>query len=123
MNNKILGNKGEECTVKYLKIKGFEILERNYLIKGSEIDIIAKKDNEIHFIEVKTRSQESYGTGAEAVNYYKRNAIIHGAKYYLMRHYEFSGMLCSFDVSEVYIKKGLCFNKKINYIENAFELE
>ena len=123
MNNKILGNKGEEYTARYLMTRGYEILERNYLIKGSEIDIIARKNNEIHFVEVKTRTQDIYGSPAEAVDYYKRKALIHGAKYYLMKHFEFAHMICSFDISEVYIKHRLLFNKKIKYIENAFELE
>lgn len=123
MKNKIIGNKGEEYTAKYLKRHGYEILKRNYLIKGSEIDIIAKKGEEIHFVEVKTRTQDFYGTPAEAVGYKKRKSIIHGAKYYLMENPKYFDMICSFDIAEVYVDKGLIFNVKINFIENAYETE
>lgn len=123
MENKHIGKKGEEHTCGYLKRRGYEILQRNYSVKGSEIDIIAKKDDEIHFVEVKTRRQDYYGTPAEAVDYRKQRSIIHGAKYYLMRNPEYFDMICSFDVAEVYIKKGFFFNVKINYIENAYETE
>lgn len=123
MKNKVIGKKGEERTCDYLKRRGYKILERNYLIRGSEIDIIAKKDDEIHFVEVKTRTQDFYGSPAEGVGYQKQQSIIYGAKYYLMKNPQYYDMICSFDISEVYIKKRLLFNVKINYIENAYETE
>lgn len=59
MNPKQTGKLGEDIACDYLKNKGYKILERNFEMKvsrffKSEIDIIAKKDNVIHFIEVKT---------------------------------------------------------------------
>ncbi len=52
-----IGRLGEDIAVKYLKSRDFEIIERNYLRKWGEIDIICKKANIIHFVEVKTVSQ------------------------------------------------------------------
>ena len=49
-----LGDIGENVACDFLKKKGFEIKERNYLRKWGEIDIVAKKSNIIHFIEVKS---------------------------------------------------------------------
>jgi len=49
-----LGDIGENIACDFLKGKGFEIIERNYLRKWGEIDIIAKKSGMIHFIEVKS---------------------------------------------------------------------
>jgi len=57
-NTKKIGDLGEEISVKYLKNKGFSILETNYLRKWGEIDIVAEKDEVVHFIEVKTVSYE-----------------------------------------------------------------
>jgi putative endonuclease len=51
------GNKGEDSVVKDLESKGYKIVTRNYLKKWGEIDIIAIKDNKLHFIEVKTVSK------------------------------------------------------------------
>lgn len=48
------GKKGEEIAQKWLKSKGFSILECNYWKKWGELDIIAKKDTTMHFVEVKT---------------------------------------------------------------------
>ena len=73
MNNKEKGDLGEVIALKYLIKSGAEILERNYKIKTGEIDIIAKVDNELVFIEVKSRSNTRYGYPAEAVNYKKIN--------------------------------------------------
>lgn len=44
---------GEDKACKFLKKQGFEILKRNFHSKFGEIDIIAKKDEILHFIEVK----------------------------------------------------------------------
>jgi len=51
-----LGDLGENIATDFLKRKGFEIIERNYLRKWGEIDIIAKKSSSIYFIEVKSVS-------------------------------------------------------------------
>lgn len=51
-----LGDIGENIACMFLEKRGFEILDRNYLRKWGEIDIIAKKNNVIHFVEVKSVS-------------------------------------------------------------------
>lgn len=56
-----LGDLGENIACEFLKGKGFEIIERNYLRKWGEIDIITKKANNIHFIEVKSVTHETSG--------------------------------------------------------------
>lgn len=54
-----VGRIGEDIAVKHLENKGFTVIERNYLKKYGEIDIITQKDDIIHFIEVKSVSYES----------------------------------------------------------------
>lgn len=51
-----IGEIGENIAVKFLMKQGFSIIERNYTKKWGEIDIIAKKDNKLYFIEVKSVS-------------------------------------------------------------------
>jgi len=60
------GNKGEEIACKFLESNRFSIIDRNYLRKIGEIDIVAKKDETIHFIEVKSVSREKDEVGKAA---------------------------------------------------------
>lgn len=58
-NNKQIGDWGEQIAANWLTKKGFTLVERNYWRKWGEIDIVAKKDGVIHFVEVKTVSYET----------------------------------------------------------------
>jgi len=58
-NNKVIGNYGEEIAANYLKRHGFVVLSRNYLKKWGEIDIVARRTDKVHFVEVKTVSYET----------------------------------------------------------------
>ena len=71
-----LGNTGEELAAHYLTRNGYQILDKNWnLHKGCEIDIIALKENKLHFIEVKTRTNDIYGAPEAAINYRKMKHI------------------------------------------------
>ncbi len=52
------GEIGEHLAVRYLVNKGYSVIERNYTRKWGEIDIVAKKDGMVHFIEVKSKTGE-----------------------------------------------------------------
>lgn len=67
---KILGHHGEAIIENYLKKNGYKIVDKNYLKRSGEIDLIAQdpEGNEIVFIEVKTRRSYVYGRPEEAVN-------------------------------------------------------
>ena len=56
----IIGQKGEDEAVKYLKDKRFYILDRNYRKPWGELDIVAKKGSQIYFVEVKTVTRENF---------------------------------------------------------------
>lgn len=116
---KVVGNLGEVEAVKFLKKKGYIILERNFNVHGGEIDVIAKKDGYIVFVEVKTRSTDDFGGGLEAVNYTKQQRMAKAAQLYLMKC---GDTPARFDVIVVNgCMKGKKFKKdKIQHIENAF---
>lgn len=81
------GNLGEDIAAKYLKEHGYEVLERNFLKKWGEIDIIAQKGEQIIFIEVKTRKKAPHGAFLPPeinVNYAKQQKIIRTAQTYLL---------------------------------------
>jgi len=54
-----IGKIGEDLACKFLEKRGFSVLERNYWKKCGELDVVVKKDNMIHFVEVKTVSCEN----------------------------------------------------------------
>ena len=68
MQKKELGKKGEEIAIRFLKKKGYRILERNYVCKMGEMDIIAREKDTLAFIEVKTRTSTAFGPPQLAVN-------------------------------------------------------
>ena len=123
---KIIGNFGEKAAAKHLKKNGYKILDKNYVALGAEIDIIAKKENVVAFIEVKTRSTKSLGykeaRPASSVTPEKQRKIIKSAAHYLHRH-SFNSRI-RLDVIEVYTEenaKGEIKVNQIKHIEGAFD--
>lgn len=80
------GELGERIAVEYLKKKGFKIIDRNFRIRGGEIDIIAIDGDVLSFIEVKTRRSNEFGTPLEAITPWKMRALIKSAEFYKMKH-------------------------------------
>ncbi len=77
-----LGRKGEELTVAYLKRKGFTILEQNWRVQHLEVDIIACKDEVLHFIEVKTRKKNSFIHARESLSYKKQKNLARAVEHW-----------------------------------------
>lgn len=67
MNTTQIGKKAELAASNYLEMRGYKILERNWRRPRCEIDIIATKDNAVHFVEVKYRHEDSQGSGLDAI--------------------------------------------------------
>ena len=106
-----LGKKGEEQAINFLKDKNFTILETNYRHRRAEIDIIARKENTLHCIEVKTRSRIDYGTPETFVSKAKIRLLIEA-----INHYVDNNILdvdIQFDIISVY-------KENIEHIEHAF---
>lgn len=114
MNNIQKGRAGESIALRYLTNNRANILETNYRINSGEIDIIAKINEELVFIEVKSRTSTKFGYPAEAVDYRKIRKIVNTAKYYILKN-NLNNVPIRFDVIEIYLN-----DKKINHIVNAF---
>ncbi len=113
-----LGKRGEELARDFLSRQGYTILERNFRTRSGEIDIIARQGTTLVFIEVKTRSDNRFGSPFEAVTERKRRAITRVALEYLVSHGG-PDRLCRFDVVAVYPGE----SPKVEIVRNAFEME
>lgn len=107
-NKKILGDLGERFVTDILREKGYEIIGRNFRTKYGEIDVIARKESCIHFIEVKTRTQDIYGRPCESVTKEKRERIKKVAQEYLLK--------CNMSWNDISLD---VFELSVNFIENC----
>lgn len=124
-----LGNLGENYAARLLKKKGYRILERNYIGKWGEIDIIAGKRNLLAFVEVKTRSIQSQNAlesrPAAAVNREKQRKLIQIADEYARKIHKKDGVLMRMDIIEIYTEKNQNEKTKVKkavHMENAFDM-
>lgn len=77
------GRKGEELAAKHLQEKGYEIIERNYRWKRYEIDLIVKKEPFLVFVEVKTKTNISFGNPEDDVTDKKAAQVTAAAEEYV----------------------------------------
>lgn len=83
MDNRHLGEQGERAAETFLVRRGAKILQRNMRCPLGEIDLIARMDGFLCFIEVKSRSSGAFGPPAGAVGRTKRAHIVRAAQWYL----------------------------------------
>jgi putative endonuclease len=87
---KQMGNWGEQAAAEYLEKQGYVILARNFRSGHGEVDIIARQENVLVFVEVKARSSNRYGYPEHSVTSRKRMHILSAAEKYILDHTEFS---------------------------------
>lgn len=113
VNKRAVGASYEQKAADYLRQQGYEILERNYRCRAGEIDLIAREDPYLVFVEVKYRAGAAAGYGSEAVDFRKQQRIIRAASWYLMEKHIRADMPCRFDVVSF-------FGEKITILRDAF---
>lgn len=94
------GRQGEDLAAAFLEKAGFQIVERNWRCRLGEIDLIAERDHELHFIEVKTRRGTAFGYPEESVGYVKRQHLVRALEYWLQTNSSF-GKIYQIDVISV----------------------
>ena len=78
-----LGQRGERLAARLLEELGLEILARNYRARRGEIDLVARDEETLCFVEVKTRRRAGRGRPGEAVGPGKQRALVRAAQQYL----------------------------------------
>ncbi len=110
-----LGKKGEQLAVDYLLQHCYTIVERNYRFDKAEVDIIAKKEDILAIIEVKTRSTADFGSPQDFVKPKQIQRLVKAVdKYVTVNDLDVE---IRFDIIAI-VKEGKGF--KIEHIENAF---
>ncbi len=110
---------GEKLAVQHLKTQGYQILAENYRFQRGEIDIIAKHEERIVFVEVKTRRSLKYGLPQSAVTEQKQRQISKIALAYLQKH-NLIDTSCRFDVIAIQLTRDLEL-LRLEQIKSAFE--
>lgn len=118
----VVGEWGEAKAAAYLEASGFRIVGRNVRPdRRDEIDLVARVDETLVFVEVKTRRREDYGRPMRAVDQKKRHALNRAAAAYL-RKAGFPDLYYRFDVVEV-LGQPESGEPLIRHLENAFPFE
>ena len=119
MNNspRIFGQQAEAAAAQFLISRGYILLEQNFTTRYGEIDIIARHENALVFIEVKARRGHRHGSPREAVNFSKQKKIIAVATHYLKQH-EIHDTRIRFDVVAMLEQRGRFI---FELIPNAFQ--
>lgn len=102
-HHNLTGHLGEEMAVKYLLVNGYTILHRNWKHKNWETDIIASKNNKLHFIEVKTRRTTTFGHPEEDVSKKKVKNLMGAAEEFLLLYPNWK--LIQFDILSITMEK------------------
>lgn len=85
-NHNDLGKYGEQLGADYLARQQFSVLHKNWKYSYYEIDVIASRDDILHFIEIKTRRSVNYGLPEEDAGRRKWQRIQRAAQAYMSRH-------------------------------------
>lgn len=110
------GYEGEDKACAYLISKGYEIIERNYYTRLGEIDIIARKDKFLVFVEVKSLPHGDIDTLSHVLNKKKQQKIIKTSKCYLLKHRQYNYEYIRYDVLAIDVP----VLDPVYHIENAF---
>ena len=111
-----LGRRGEECAVRYLIKKKYRILARNWRDRGGELDVVARDAGTLVFVEVKTRTSDTFALPVESVGYDKQRRLRRLADRYIARN-AVADCEVRFDVISI-VTRGT--KPEIEHLENAF---
>jgi len=116
---KELGRRGEELALRFLNKSGYKIIERNYVCKMGEMDIIAQEKDTLVFVEVKTRTSMDFGPPQLAVNPTKQMQLSKVALNFL-KEKRLEDVKARFDVVAIVLKPT---GEEVELIKDAFDLK
>jgi putative endonuclease len=118
-HRRLFGQEGESAAERYLRRKGYRIVERNVRSSLGELDLVVEDGAVLVFVEVKARHSDAYGGAVHAVHRRKQDKLIQLAAQYLARHH-INNRPCRFDV--VLVQGSGTHDTQVDHIQNAFEI-
>lgn len=118
--NQDRGQRAEQEAASLLRGQGLRIIDTNYRCRFGEIDIVARSETHLIFVEVRYRNTAHYGGGAASVDFRKQRKLILAARHFLSQG-RFNELPCRFDVIEA--SQGSADKLQLNWISNAFQPE
>lgn len=112
-SHRAIGEEMEQKAASFLESQGYRILERNFYAKAGEIDIIAREDGVLVFVEVKSCHPKNGIFPEEEVDRRKRERIVKTARYYLAKKKLSEDVPCRFDVVAI-------FGNQVHLLRDAF---
>mgnify|MGYP002725731816 CR=1 FL=1 len=109
------GAAGEQTAVEHLLGEGYTVLERNFRVRGGEIDVVALDGEVLCFVEVRTRQNADHGEPVETVGRAKQRRLVTAARHYLGRHEQDREI--RFDVIGIVLEP----EPRIQLVRGAFE--
>jgi len=120
-NRQVLGKIAEQEACQYLQKRGLRLLMQNYRCPHGEIDLIMQsRENDIVFIEVRSRSRLDYGTAADTIDSRKQAKLLRSAMYFLQSKNWLDHMNSRFDVIAIHFLQN---DIQFDWIENAFGMD
>lgn len=105
-----IGQAGEDRALVYLQQQGLRLVERNFLCKVGELDLIMREGDRLVFVEVRERNNPLYGGAAASISPAKQRRIVRAARFYLLRFAKMPP--CRIDVVAI-------DGERINWLRNA----
>ncbi len=105
-----IGAAGESRAAEFLATRGLRVIERNFRVRGGELDLVCRDGGVVVFVEVRLRASTAYGGAAASITAAKQARLILAARHWLARHGE---RPCRFDC--VLIQDG-----KVEWLRDAF---
>ena len=118
MNKRRIGDFYEDIACKFIYANGGSVLERNYRVRHGEIDIIARDEDYLCFIEVKYRNSDRFGPPEKAVNISKQRQICRISKLFLFSRFKSIDLPIRYDVIAI---SGVQNAVTVKWHKNAFE--
>jgi len=119
MNKQEIGAIGEQAACQFLNNNGYKVLEKNYRCREGEVDIVALAQDQVVFVEVRTKTTSGFGTPEESVTCKKMKSLRAVVEHFIQHH---RGLPESYRIDFIGVRMGRDGRLlRIEHIENAID--